>query len=266
MGVIQEIWLQWGLVGVIAAAAVYVIWDNYRQNKKIESQLLKDRGVCVTTPHVSSIMDRFDKITERLVTLENNVDKRLTKIEDCINHKDLDQRDLEKKRLQAVLNFGPLINTIMTNYIGDISADHICIGLLHNGVYGPTGIPFLKFDVVAEKMFPIRNTQDKELIPEYNNVNLTTMDKLPAAIYQNDYVFFDLENENDVNVFEGINDSICRKSMKIGIKKIIFASTSDQHGCINGFVCAYSFDDTFNVDAFMEMRKMIEKLYIDIKY
>ena len=100
----------------------------------------------------NSLSTRLDTILSRMDELEAKFDS---------THPNFVEEEISK--LTAIANIAPIIHSVLNSSIADIKADHMLVGLLHNGTHTITGTPFMKFDVVAEKFFPVRNPQDDEL-------------------------------------------------------------------------------------------------------
>lgn len=259
--IVNEVILQWGFAGLLTLAAGYIIWDNYRSNAKARKDMEeKIKNASTTTDMqatLTSIQNKIEVIDSNHKDFQATIESRLDEIEDKINNKNTD----EGKRLEAIMKISPAIYTLLRTHVEDVSADHIGVALLHNGTYSVCGVPFLKFDIVAEKFFPIRNPQDAELAPIYKDEDIMLHNQLPASIVQNPRVVFDFE-EGKKSPLEQLDTMLHRKIIARGIKHIVIEAFTDIHGATNGFVFAYSFkDEKLNIEEFSDLVKNIQEIY-----
>lgn len=260
--IINEVIVQWGLTGLLMLAAGYIIWDNYKANKKYKKELEKQfQEKLQSAATTSDINSTLTSIQTKIEILDSNhqdfvdsINERLTDIEDKLNG-----GSDENKRLEAIMKISPAIYNLIRSHIEDCGADHIGVALLHNGSYNVCGVPFLKFDIVAEKFFPLRNPQDAELAPLYKNEDIMLHNQLPAAVVQNPRVIFDI----DVHCrLEQIDTTLYRKVLARGIKQLVIEEFTDLHNAANGFVFAYTFkEEGINVDEFSSLVNNIQEIY-----
>ena len=258
--IINEVIVQWGLTGLFMLAAGYIIWDNYKSNKKAQ-KIMEERlsnAASNTDVHttLTTIQNKIEMMDSNHQDFVKTITARLEDIETKIDKADED----EGKRLEAIMRISPAIYTLLRTHIEGCNADHIGVALLHNGTKSICGVPFLKFDIVAEKFFPVRNPQDAELAPLYKDEDIMLHNQLPAAVVQNPRVAFDLTAEKCP--LEHIDTLLYRKMVARGIKHLIIESFTDMHNSPNGFVFAYSFKDSpLDEKEFEDLTKNIQDIY-----
>ena len=250
---------QWGSAGAVLALAVYILWHEHKVNLEKgqkADEFIKEQ--LKTTTFRNNTSDSFDVIIDRLDKLEESVKGVTEKLDNHINKEE--NLDVEANRLEAIVSVAPAIHTLLHSYIDSCNADHVLFATLHNGNQTLCGVPYMKFDVIAEKFYPIRNPQDEEMARVYKNAELIVHDKLPAAVMQNPRVCFDIENDVN-NHLEQLDSALYHRIIKRGIKHIAFEAIKDVHGRVDGFLCAYSFDDPLDMKVFAEAANTLNSIY-----
>ena len=87
------------------------------------------------------------------------------------------------------ISIAPKIHKVMGKYIDRIGCDHIFLGWFHNGTSSISGVPFYKFDLVAEKFNPTTNPKDYEFGHMYKDVDILRHNKLPIELIQNKKIY-----------------------------------------------------------------------------
>lgn len=146
---------------------------------------------------VSSLEEKFE---DQLKTHVDNLYVRMESVEDKVDGqvsnflRELDIRDYNanKKHNEQVINrikIAPKIFKHLSDYLPRIKCDHIFLGVFHNGTASISGVPFYKFDIIAEKFNP-QNKQDTEFANFYQNIDIIRHDKLPITLVQNNGVHY----------------------------------------------------------------------------
>ena len=267
---LHDIIINWGLSGIAAAAAIYLIWENFKRNKEIEDHIISrtDHAIAERKDNTNTIIQSISNLDHKVDNIDNKVGttiERVDKIEDRLDRSSNWHVNNELEGLNSTISIAPTIYNIIGNYMDDIQADHIAIGMLHNGVFGITNLPFYKYDILMEKFSPIRHPNDKELCRLYKNAELSLHNKLPGALIQDKEIYFDLTDEANRNLFSDMDDMMYHRCTHIGIKYIMFTLLQDASNNPIGFCTAYSFDKPIRSQQMKEMTKILSQLYSDIK-
>ena len=263
-----QIVAQWGLVGVLGIAAGWIIYDSFKKNKEMEHyyrEKMDEKNELISqmrgdyTPdtglstRIDSLIDKYDDLKETLTTRMDELEAKFDS-----THPNFVEEEINK--LTAIANIAPIIHSVLNSSIADIKADHMLVGLLHNGTHTITGTPFMKFDIVAEKFFPVRNPQDDELSGIYKDHDLMQHNRLPAVVLQGEARVFDI----DAGELKDIDPYLNSKLVKRGVKYIAFDIFRDANGLPNGFVCVYSFGDRIVIPELEEATNTIGVTYRSI--
>lgn len=255
---------QWGIAGLFVAAAGYIIWDSYRQNTR-NKRILEEKIIDISEKEavdnqLSTLAEKVDALADSQLKFQKDVSQKIATIEDKMNGM---TKDEELERLKSVTKIAPSIHTIIQNAIPTTKADHILVGLLHNGTKSITGIPFIRTTIIAEKYFPIKNPTDTELSGLYKNEDIMLHNKLPEAIIQNPYIDISI-TEDGHSEMENLDIITFRRMLQKNIKRIIFKAIRDSHNMVMGFLCAYSFDYDLDIDAIESTAETLEQMYHDV--
>lgn len=266
MDLLHEVWVQWGVMGIVFVSALYIIWENIRRNKEIQEYYIRSQGDTDKLDDNNTILHELwmvvDQLSAKVAVIEEKVTTKLAELDQKIDKSHPAHIDEETKRFEGTMHVAPTIHTILNNYVTDCRADHILLAMLHNGTKSLTGMSYFKFDIVAEKFFPVTNPQDEEMAPRYKDVDITLHNRLPAAVIQNKGIMFDLTHEEcDLETIDEIIYVRCRAR---GIKYIAFISIRDNNGVVVGFICAYSFNDSLDMEQLSEAAKTLEQLYCNM--
>lgn len=287
--VLTEAITQWGMAGLAVVAAGYIIWSNHKDAKKTkekyenlydervkhleekyEEKGRTSKSIQDSTKAINELSDKIDNIT----CAQEGCHTVLVEMDEKINHLDGRVDALDKKvnsdaadganHLQKMTMVAPTIHTLIQNNMEEMKADHVFVALLHNGMTGITGIPFLKMKTVIEKYNPIDNLNDICYAERYNGEEIMIHDKLPGTILQNDLVDI-VVNEDGTSTMDQLDMISAREMRKIGTKRIMIKSIRDMHGVPMGFVVAYSYKTRdMDLELFEETVQTIERMYRDV--
>lgn len=243
--IVQQL-VQWGLAGILVAAAGYLIYDNWRKNKRTDEWI--QRKLFDSPETVKS----SDTLKESIDALKESVDTLVS----CTRK---NNHYYEKTSMEVTTKAAPIVNSILTRCIEDCGLDHATLALLHNGTTTLSGIPYIKIGVVAEKYDPIKWPQDIDLIQTYKDENITTFGRLPSVIIQNEALEFDVYPGSKLAEIDGVIHNRC---LTRGIKKIVFLTVKDQDGLCNGCLIGYTFTDKkIDMDTLRGRIEVIENVY-----
>lgn len=261
--IINGIISQWGLVGLVGMAAAWVIYDNFKANKEkekiIEEKLLDNTSRTHISDSLSSIHDKIDHIEEETQRFRSDMEERIAILEEKFNNKP--DKYSEAHKLEMIAKVAPSIHSLLETSMDDINADHMYVALLHNGVNSICGTPFLKFDIVAEKYYPLKNPKDIELSPIYKNEDIMSHNQLFPTLFQNKTILFDIKEGGRLAT---IDSNLYNRLLTRGVKQAAFGIFRDQHGIPNGFLCAYNFNGIINEKNFQETLSTLGTIYKDI--
>ena len=203
-------------------------------------------------PEVSDESEIITKITEeisKVATCIDLIENRITSEVKVLNAKidDLDQglpKDkhvMHSKQFTDRLKLGPQLHKTLNSYRTRINADHIFIGSFHNGNESITGIPYYKFDIIAERFKPEKIENDVEFASLYKDSDLIIHDLLPMEVVQQGLVHFVI-NEDNSSALTDIDDILYRRMLGRGVKQLAISLTRDPEGTPSGFVGCVRYD------------------------
>lgn len=285
--VLQSVIAQWGVFGIVLIGAGYIIYDNIRNNNKknnisdkldiMSNDMMKiktDIPIIHTKleymdKQVSSLEEKFE---DQLKTHVDNLYVRMESVEDMVDGqvsnflRELDIRDYNanKKHNEQVINrikIAPKIFKHLSDYLPRIKCDHIFLGVFHNGTASISGVPFYKFDIIAEKFNP-QNKQDTEFANFYQNIDIIRHDKLPITLVQNNGVHYIIDENGKSDLLE-VDEIIYRRMLGRGVKQLMIHILRDTSSIPFGFIgCVkYNFEE-MNYEELRKCSKDIENVYV----
>ena len=157
-----------GSFGLLLALAGFIIYNYVKNQPSNKATLPQQDNMAIikalmeeSTKEIKSSIDaqskRIDNI-ERTVGIQiHNINDRL----DAIETKN-DKISQHTKQFNDRLKLGPQLHKTLNAFRNRINADHIFIGSFHNGNESLTGIPYYKFDIIAERFRPDKVERDIE--------------------------------------------------------------------------------------------------------
>lgn len=236
-----------GSFGLLLALAGFIIYNyvkNQSGNKPVPVQQDNISMIKVlmeeSTKDIKSSIDaqsrRIDNI-ERTVGMQiNHINNRL----DNIESKD-DKVTQHTKQFNDRLKLGPLLHKTLNAFRTRMNADHIFIGSFHNGNESLTGIPYYKFDIIAERFRPDKVERDIEFAFMYKDADLLRHDLLPTELVQRGTVKY-IINEDGTSELQDIDDIIYRRMTGRDIKQLALSLLRDPSGTPSGFVGCVRYD------------------------
>ena len=277
--VIGSLIAQWGAAGILLGAAGYIVYDGIKTYKskgniesKIDNLVNNVNDIKSELPQLSqrmdwmekSVNDKFDIYTDRVDRIESKIDKQPACILEQINLQNIREKDRHNTQMINQINLAPVIHNILDKYRSRINCDHMVLGIFHNGTSSITGIPFYKFDIVAEKFNPHEIERDVEFAHMYKDVDILRHNKLPVELVQNNRVYYKI-NEDGTSELSTIDDILYRRLLGRDIKQITFNILKDDSNNPMGFVGCIKYDyDPFNFDEFESCVEEIENAYSKI--
>lgn len=270
-GIVVELISQFGLVGLILVGVVYLIWDGIKIKK---SRLVTSKKLDESIDNLNKKVDvKFNDVNHRIDLVNIKVDtqydllnkridlepdKFIKKVEE---KKEQDDKEHFNKVIEQFTQ-APKLHNILKLYRDRIGCDHIFFGTFHNGSMSISGIPYCKFDIIAEKFKPNHNNTDlREYTLIYKNSDILVHDNLPVIISQEDYVYYKI-NEDNNSPLEEIDDILYRRCIKFGVKQIALNLLRDSNMNPVGFVGCVDFDyDELNFKELNNCAKELEEIY-----
>ena len=277
-GVLVEIISQFGVLGLILAGIIYLIYEGIRTKKgqsacssQINESIGKlkehvDKRIDDVNVRIDDMNNRIDIVNAKSDNHYDQLNERIDKEPDTIMALIEEKKSNdEKKHFNKVIeqfNQAPRLHKVLKLYRERIGCDHIFFATFHNGSTSISGIPYCKFDIIAEKFRPgYNNTDNREFAVIYKDSDIISHDNLPLIISQEDYVYYKI-NEDGTSDLEEIDDILYRRCLYRGIKQIAINLVRDENMDPVGFVGCVDFDyDELNFKELNNCAKELEEIY-----
>lgn len=270
-GFLIEVLSQFGLLGLLLVGMGYLIYDGIRTKRKnlVSSKKLDEsiEGVNKNVnSKISDVNNRIDLVNKKVDTQYDLLNKRIDASPDTFLNKITANKKEEDKehfnKLMEQFSQAPKLHRILKLYRERIGCDHIFLGTFHNGSTSISGIPYCKFDIIAEKFKPGHNNIDfREYTTIYKNSDILVHDNLPLVISQEDYVYFKID-ESGKSELEDIDEALYRRCIKYQIKQFAANLLRDENHNPIGFVGCIDFDyDELNFKELHNCAKELEEIY-----
>ena len=285
--IVNDVIAQYGALGVLVLMAIYIIWDKIKSAKssnnlddKLSSIQTNVNDIRVDIPVMSKKIDliekevlitneKFDekieffeeKINNRIDTLEGRIKTQPEQFINAINLQNQSQQEVHNKRMMNQVSLAPKLHKAMGDYIDLVGCDHIFLGSFHNGTTSSSGIPYYKFDVVAEKFKKDMVKRDCEFAHMYKDIDILRHDKLPTLLMQNEQVHY-IINEDKTSTLSEIDDILYRRMIGRDIKQLAINIIHDSNGTPTGFVGCVKYNyDNINLKELFNCAYEIELIY-----
>lgn len=228
--------------------------NNTGSTDKLESLLLENTKEIKTA--IAQTNDRISNIEQSVSMQIGHLHDRIDEIETCPD------KSLEHtKQFSDRLKLGPQLHSTLNKYRNRINADHIFIGSFHNGNESLTGIPYYKFDIIAERFRPDKVDRDIEFAFMYKDADLLRHDLLPTEVVQRGIVRYIID-ENGDSELKDIDDIIYRRMVGRNIKQLAISLLCDPSGTPSGFVGCVRYDyDEIDLTELKECGNELELVY-----
>lgn len=273
--IISQIVSQWGVFGLLLIGIGYIIWDNWRINKSKRN----DNNMIMSTMNniggkINILQEKINIVDDKVVELKSQVDNRIDLIEQKVdqlpisNLQHIDTVNAEKhknhlKQMDDLMKLGPKLHRIIQIANNNIGSDHIFVGSFHNGNSSLSGIPYYKFDIIAERFAPTKILRDCEFAHMYKDSDILRYDTLPSLLVQQGLIHFVVPAEGDIEL-SNYDDIIWRRMRGRGIKQIAIRLTRDSNGSPSGFVGVVKYDmNKLNLNYLDECGRELEEIYKD---
>lgn len=254
-----------GSFGLLLGLAGFIIYNHFKDSKatagkkenvsfeKIE-KLLSDNTSELKTI-IATTNERIDSV-ERSVSMQiGHIHDRIDNIESC------DKSTEHTKQFTDRLKLGPQLHKTLNTFRNRVNADHIFIGSFHNGNESLTGIPYYKFDIIAERFRPDKVERDIEFAFMYKDADLLRHDLLPTEVVQRGTVKYIID-ENGNSELKDIDDIIYRRMIGRNIKQLAISLLCDPSGTPSGFVGCVRYDyEDIDLTELKECGLELEQVY-----
>lgn len=278
---------EYGLSGVIIGLLIWQTIQSFKNNKSnISKDDLKEAQDLIKNNVEGQINNIKDYIESEREVLKEMIDLSDTKLEMWKDHVDtklelMDNRisaqsqtilnDIQSREEKIIeehdkmfdlqIELGPQLHEVLAKSRKLINADHIFLGSFHNGTSSLSGVPYYKFDLIAERFRPDKVHRDVEFAHMYYNADLMKHDKLPITLIQNGQVHYTID-ENNNSALSKIDDIIYRRMIGRDIKQIALNILKDSNGKPSGFVGCVRYDyDNMDLIELTNCARNLEQLY-----
>jgi hypothetical protein len=271
--IISQFIAEWGTLGVVLFAIGWMLWDNRKSNKTKNSQnnetltVVKGLG-----GKIDNLYDKINLVDQKVEDFKDQVDTKIEMLQDKVDtlpethivrmqQVQNQQNEAHLKQMDDLMKLGPKLHRIIQTANQIIGSDHIFIGSFHNGNSSLSGIPYYKFDIIAERFSPHKVARDCEFAHMYKDADILRFDTLPSLLEQNTLIHFTVPEEGEVEL-AGYDDIIWRRMRGRGIRQIALRLTRDSAGSPSGFVGVVKYDDTeLNLNALDNCATEPEDIY-----
>ena len=270
-GVVIELLSQFGILGLLLAGVIWIIVDSVKTKKKnLVSSKKLDESINKLEVHVDKkiddVNDRIDLVNTKVDTQYEILNKRIDMGPDVFMGKMEEKQERDDKehfnKIIEQFSQAPRLHRILKLYRDRIGCDHIFMGTFHNGSTSINGIPYCKFDIIAEKFKPGNNNLDfREYTTIYKNSDILVHDNLPLVISQEDYIYYKI-NEDGSSELEEVDDILYRRCVKYKIKQFAANLLRDENMNPVGFIGCVDFSyDPLNFKELNNCARELEEIY-----
>lgn len=260
--IISQIIAEWGTLGVVIFILVYLVYDSWKVSKNRKDN--NDRAMNAISNLDNKLDDKIGTLSKEIKIVDQKVDNVIDSFNDKIDFvqdqidklpeahidviKEFDRIKQEEhnhsKMFDDLVKLGPNLHQIMKSGIEETKADHMFIGSFHNGNKSLTGIPYYKFDIIAERFKTDKVEQDCEFAYMYKDSDILRFDMLPTMLLQQGMLHFNVPAEGDIELSD-IDDIIWRRMRGRGIRQIALRLLKDSKDTPSGFVgiVKYNFEE-----------------------
>ena len=251
--IISQIITEWGTFGLILILLGYLTYDSWKSQKIRKDN--NDRAINA----VQKVEDKMDNINTKISLVDQKVDNvadifdnRVDRLEKTVNNLpqlhleelqalSIKQQEEHTKMMLDLLRLGPNLHNVLKEYNEKINGDHIFIGSFHNGNKSITGIPYYKFDIIAERFKTDIVEQDCEFAHMYKDADILRFDRLPILLVQKGLLHFTVLEDGLPEMSE-FDDIIWRRMKGRGIRQIALKILRDKSNTPSGFVGVVKYD------------------------
>ena len=254
MSDIVKIATELGAYGVLLALASYLLYHYIKTNKSNSNSndAIKELKTDLKD-FISTTNTRFTSLEKTISDMKANTPNVVIQ-PNCV-------KDAHSKQFLDRLKLGPNIHASLRTFCNRINTDHIFVGSFHNGNESITGIPYYKFDIIAERFAKNKVDDDIEFAFMYKDADLLRHDLLPSEVVQQGTVHYTID-ENENSYLEEVDDIIYRRMVGRGIKQLAISLLHDPTGMPSGFVGCVKYNyDEMDINELRECGRELENIY-----
>lgn len=208
-----------------------------------------------------NIEDKISNLSDKIDNLDSQITKQPTNLIEHIRTHEKKMKAEHDRLFDRQLELGSEISDILIKYRTLTNFDHIFLGSFHNGTSSLSGVPYYKFDLIAEKFSPDKIDRDIEFAHMYYNADLMKHGKLPITLIQNNRLHYVID-ENGYSDLSKIDDIIYRRMCGRNIKQIALQLLRDKTGKPMGFVGGVKYNyDRIHMESLSKCAEKLESLY-----
>jgi hypothetical protein len=240
-----------GSFGLLLGLAGLIIYNHFKNNPnslndKMEFKQMFDNCINDIKVSINSINKRVDDLEQSFINNSNEV---------------LPEKPSHSKQFLDRLKLGPQIHKTLNTFRHRINADHLFIGSFHNGNESITGIPYYKFDIIAERFRLDKVDRDIEFAFMYKDADLLRHDMLPSEVVQHGIVHYIIDEDGN-SALADIDDIIYRRMIGRDIKQLAISLLRDPSGTPSGFVGCVRYDyEEINLHELKDCGIELENVY-----
>ena len=246
-----------GSFGLLLGLAGWIIYNYVKDNPK-------------TAKEKEEFKKMFDNCIADIKASINSINNRVNGLETLVNGIKTGAvvpaiaepvKPSHPKQFLDRLKLGPQLHKTLNTFRTRINADHIFIGSFHNGNESITGIPYYKFDIIAERFRPDKVERDIEFAFMYKDADLLRHDLLPSEVVQRGTVHYVIDAEGNSNLAD-VDDIIYRRMVGRDIKQLAISLLRDPSGTPSGFVGCVRYDyDEIDLSELKDCGTELENVY-----
>ena len=241
-----------GSFGLLLGLAGWIIYD-YIKNKgnRSDSRNIDD--------NIIEIKKSVNTLNVKVASLEDSIIEIKT---NSLNGHQSQTKDSHSKQFLDRLKLGPQIHRSLNNFCNRINADHVFVGSFHNGNESINGIPYYKFDIIAERFCKNKVEDDIEFASMYKDIDLLRHDLLPSEVVQQGLVHYTIYDDKE-NELEEVDDIIYRRMVGRGIRQLAISLLHDPTtGMPSGFIGCVKYNyDNIDLNELRECCRELEEIY-----
>ena len=275
--VILYILQEWGHLGVLIVMLGGMCWGGYKIYKSHEKNAVEKKDdlkkleenitdqISVLVQSIKVLDEKVDVFNDKFESQIEVLDKKIESLPadhiKAISERDEINSKKHIKQLDDLMKLGPRLHDIMKNSNEEIGSDHIFLGSFHNGNSSLSGIPYYKFDIIAERFKPEKVHCDCEFAHMYKDSDILRYDMLPITLVQKGMVYFVVPEAGSTELSE-YDDIIWRRMRGRGIRQIALCLLRDSKCRPSGFIGCVSYSmDQLNLDKLVTCGKELEMIY-----
>lgn len=252
-----------GSFGLLLGLAGFIVYSYIKNQSNIKNsnnddinelkQMLRD--------NTAEIKKSIDAVNTRVDVLETNVSSNINSVNARIQILENGGKVSHPKQFLDRLKLGPQLHKTLNMFKERINSDHIFIGSFHNGNESITGVPYYKFDIIAERFRPDKVDRDVEFAHMYKDADLLRHDLLPSEVVQRGTVHYIIDKDGQSELAD-IDDIIYRRMIGRDIKQLAISLLRDPNGTPSGFVGCVRYDyDTIDLHELKDCGAELENIY-----